>query len=92
LPGRSLARTTQQLAVVVVFYLNRTACPGRIILLGRGRIAVAGGVGFWAVAVAAPLTSGWTVRIAAEAGVATFHQIPPGLAVQPGRGPFALTS
>jgi hypothetical protein len=76
-PGRSLARTPGQLAVVV-FYLDRTARPGRIILLARRWIAVFGGVGSLAVAVATPLAPGWTIRVAAEAGVATFHQIPPG--------------
>jgi hypothetical protein len=76
LVGRHLARAPQQLTVVVVLGLRTSARPGRIVLLGR--VAVAGGMGRRAMAVAVPLVLGRTVRVTAEAGVATFHPIPPG--------------
>ena len=53
-----------------------TAWPGRIIVLGR--VPVVGGIRPGAVAAAVPLVPGRTVRVTAEAGVATFHPIPPG--------------
>ena len=78
LPGRNFARTAQQLTVVVFLGVYRPARPGGIVLLGGGRVAVVGRIGFRVVAAAIPLAPGWTVRVTAEAGVATFHQIPPG--------------
>jgi hypothetical protein len=76
LVGRHLARAPQQLTVVVVLGLRTSARLGRIVLLGRE--AVAGGMGRRAIAAAVPLVPGRTVRVTAEAGVATFHPIPPG--------------
>ena len=78
LPGRHFARTAQQLTVVVFLGVYRPARPGGIVLLGGGRVAVVGRIGFRVVAAAIPLAPGWTVRVTAEAGVATFHQLPPG--------------
>jgi hypothetical protein len=78
LPGRHFARAAQQLTVVVFFGAYRPARPGGIILLGGGRVTVVGRIGFRTAAAAIPLAPGWTVRVTAEAGVATFHQIPPG--------------
>ena len=75
LPGRHLVRAPQQLPEVVLI-LGPTAWPGRIIVLGG--VPVVGGIRAWAVAAAVPLVPGRTVRVAAEAGVATFHPIPPG--------------
>jgi hypothetical protein len=94
LPGRHLARTAQQLSVVVFLDVYRSAWPGRIILLvvGGGEVAVVGGVGSGAVAAAISLAPGRTVRVTAEAGVATFHQYLLDLGVQPRRGTFVLTS
>jgi hypothetical protein len=74
LPGRHLARAPQQLPEFVVLAL--TAWPGRIVVLGR--VPVVGGIRPGAVAAAVPLVPGRTVRVTAEAGVATFHPIPPG--------------
>ena len=76
LMGRHLARAPQQLTVIVVLGLRTSARLGRIVLLGRE--AVAGGMGRRAIAAAVPLVPGRTVRVTAEAGVATFHPIPPG--------------
>jgi hypothetical protein len=82
LMGWHLAGTPQQLAVIVVFDLDRFACSCRfffLVLRERSLVAIIGwirGIGF--VGVAAVLARGWTVRVTAEAGVATFHQIPPG--------------
>ena len=73
--GRRLAGASQQLAVVVVLDLDRygfaRCCRFVLFLvLRRGRlIAVVESVGM------APRQA---VRVTAEAGVATFHQIPPG--------------
>ena len=78
LPGRKTARTTQQLPVVVFLGVYRPARPGGIVLLGRVRVAIIGRVGSRAVAAAVPLAPRRTVRVTAEAGVATFHQLPPG--------------
>jgi hypothetical protein len=79
LPGRHLAWPAQQLSVVVFLDFYRSAWPGRIIALVVGRgVAVVGGVGPRVIAAAISLASGRTVRVTAEAGVATFHQIPPG--------------
>jgi hypothetical protein len=75
LPGRHLTRAPQQLPEVVLV-LGPTAWPGRIIVLGG--IPVVGGIRPGAVAAAVPLVPGRTVRVTAEAGVATFHPIPPG--------------
>ena len=79
LPGRHLARAPQQLPDFVV--LGLTAWPGRIIVLGREPIV--GGIR--PVAAAVPLVPGRTVRVTAEAGVATFHPIPPGPLCPPAR-------
>jgi hypothetical protein len=80
LPGRHFARPAKQLSVVVFLDVYRSARSGRIILLVLGGgVAFIGGIGSRAVAAAIPLAPGRTVRVAAEAGVATFHQIPPGL-------------
>jgi hypothetical protein len=80
LPRWHLARASEQLAVVVFLDVYRSARPGRIVLLvlGGGGVAVVGGVGAGVVATAVPLVTGLTVSVTAEAGVATFHQIPPG--------------
>jgi hypothetical protein len=78
LPGRHIARTAQQLPVVVFLGVYRSAWPGRIVLLGRVRVAIIGRIGSRAVAAAISLAPRQTVRVTAEAGVATFHQIPPG--------------
>src|SRR5690349_409964 len=75
LPGRDLTRAPQQLPEVVLV-LGPTARPGRIIVLDG--VPVVGGIRLGAVAVAVPLVPGRTVRVTAEAGVATFHPIPPG--------------
>jgi len=91
LPGRHLAWTPQQLPVVVFLDVYRSSRPARIVLLGGG-VAVIGGVGFRSVSAAILLAPGQTVRVTAEAGVVTFHQIPPGRCVQPRRGTIALVS
>ena len=78
LPGRHIARAAQQLPVVVFLGVYRSARPGGIVLLGRVRVAIVGRVRSWAVAATIPLASRRTVRVTAEAGVATFHQLPPG--------------
>ena len=75
-PGRHLARSARQLSVIVFLGVYRSARPGRIVLLGGGWVAVIGRVGSKAPAI--PVAHGDTVRVTAEAGVATFHQIPPG--------------
>ena len=80
LPGRHFARPAKQLSVVVFLDVYRSARSGRIILLVLGGgVALIGGIVSRTVAAAIPLAPGRTVRVAAEAGVATFHQIPPGL-------------
>jgi hypothetical protein len=70
---RRLARASQQLAVVVVLDRYRFACSCRLVLFlvfkGGRLVAVIESVG---------MASGQAVRVTAEAGVATFHQIPPG--------------
>jgi hypothetical protein len=76
--GRRLARTTRQLSVVVLVEVGRPAGPGRILILGGDGITLVRGVGTRAVATAIVLTSRQTVRVTAEADVATFHQMPPG--------------
>jgi hypothetical protein len=53
--------------------LGLTAWPGRIIVLGR--VPVVGGIRPGVVAAAIALVPGRTVRVTAEAGVATFHPI-----------------
>jgi hypothetical protein len=58
LPGWHLARTTKQLTVVVFLGVYRPAWPGGIVLLGGGRVAVIGRIGFRAVAEAIPLAPG----------------------------------
>ncbi len=78
LPGRQIARTTEQLPVVVFLRVYRSAWPGGIVLLGRVRVAVIGRIRSRAVAATIPLAPRRTVRVTAEAGVATFHQLPPG--------------
>ena len=75
LPGRHLTRAPQQLPKVVLV-LGPTAWPGRIIILDG--VPVVGRIRLGAVAVAVPFVPGRTVRVTAEAGVATFHPIPPG--------------
>jgi hypothetical protein len=69
--GRRLAGASQRLAVVVVLDRYRFAWPCRFVLFLKGGrlIAVIESVG---------MASGRAVRVTAEAGVATFHQIPPG--------------
>jgi hypothetical protein len=71
--GRRLAGTSQQLAVVVVLDRYGFARCWRLVLflvLRKGRlIAVVESVG---------MVPRQAVRVTAEAGVATFHQIPPG--------------
>jgi hypothetical protein len=71
--GRRLAGAPQQLAVVVVLGRYRIACSCRLILFlvrkGRRRMAVIESIG---------MAPGQAVSVTAEAGVATFHQIPPG--------------
>jgi hypothetical protein len=76
LPGRHLARSSQQLPVVAVLGLGPTAWPGRIILLGRVPLVL--WIGPRAIAAAVTLAPGGTVCVTAKAGVATFHPIPPG--------------
>ena len=78
LPGRHIARTAQQLPVVVFLDVYWSAWPGGIVLLGRVRVAIIGRVGSRAVVATILLASRQTVRVTAEAGVATFHQLPPG--------------
>jgi non-ribosomal peptide synthetase component F len=71
--GRRLAGAPQQLAVVVVLDRYRFACSCRLVLflvLKGGRLV--------AVIEAVGMAPRRTVRVTAEAGVATFHQIPPG--------------
>jgi hypothetical protein len=73
LVGRHLAGASQQLAVVVVLDRYRFACSCRLVLflvLKGGRLV--------AVIESVGMASGQAVRVTAEAGVATFHQIPPG--------------
>jgi hypothetical protein len=71
--GRRLARAPQQLAVVAVLGGYGFVCCCRFVLflvLMQGRlIAVIESVG---------MVPRQAVRVTAEAGVATFHQIPPG--------------
>ncbi len=76
--GRRLARAVQQLPVAVLFEVGRQARPGGSVLLDRGGVTLVRGVGSRTVATAIALASRQTVRVTAEAGVATFHQIPPG--------------
>src|SRR5689334_21265116 len=84
---RCLARTAQQLPVVVLVDVYRSARPGRVIVLGRGGKTVVRGIRSRTVAPAIPLASRQTVRVTAEAGVATFHpRYLLDLAVQPCRG------
>jgi hypothetical protein len=71
--GRRLARASQQLAVVVVLDRYGLACSCRFVLflmLKIGRLV--------AVIESVGMAPGQAVRVTAEAGVATFHQIPPG--------------
>jgi hypothetical protein len=85
--GRCLARTAQQLPVVVLVEVYRPAGLGRVVILGRGGKILVGGVRSWTVVPAIPLASRQTVRVTAEAGVATFHpRYLLDLAVQPCRG------
>jgi len=70
LVGRHLAGASQQLTVVVVVVLDRYrfACSCRLVLfLNEGSVVESVG-----------MAPGQAVRVTAEAGVATFHQIPPG--------------
>jgi hypothetical protein len=76
LPGRHLGRAPQRVPEFVVLSLGSAACPGRIIFLRR--VSVIGGIRPRSIATAVPLVPGRTVRVTAEAGVATFHPIPPG--------------
>ena len=82
LMGRHFAGTSQQLTVVVVSHLDRFACCCRFVILvlrEGSRVAVIGRIrGIRVVGMAAPLAPGQAVCVTAEAGVATFHQIPPG--------------
>ena len=71
LAGWHLAGAAQQLSVVVFLGVYRSGRPGRIVLLGGGRVAF---IGSGAVTTAVPLAPRQTVRVTAEAGVATFHQ------------------
>ena len=90
--GRCLAWTAQQLTVVVLFRPGRPTGVGRVVFFGRVGETVVGGVGSWTVVPAIPRALRQAVRVTAEAGVATFHQIPLlDLAVQPYRGTLALT-
>jgi hypothetical protein len=81
--GRHFAGTSWQLTVVVVSHLDRFACCCCrfviLVLRDGSRVAVIGRIrGIRVVGMAAPLAPGQAVRVTAEAGVATFHQIPPG--------------
>jgi hypothetical protein len=69
--GRHLAGASQQLAVVVILDRYRFACSCRLVLFLKGGRLVA-------VIESVGMASGQAVRVTAEAGVATFHQIPPG--------------
>jgi hypothetical protein len=72
---------SQQLAVFVVSYPGRfTCCRFVILVLGEGsRGSVIGRIrGVRVVGMATALAPGQAVCVTAEAGVATFHQIPPG--------------
>jgi hypothetical protein len=73
LMGRRLAGTSQQLAVVVVLDRYRFACSCRLVLL----LVLKGGR-LEAVIESVGMAPGQAVCVTAEAGVATFHQIPPG--------------
>jgi len=71
--GRRLAGVPRRLTVVVVLDRYGFACSWRFVLflvLMQGRLV--------AVIKSAGTVSGQAVRVTAEAGVATFHQIPPG--------------
>jgi hypothetical protein len=71
--GGRLVRASQQLAVVVVLDRYGLACSCRFVLflfLKIGRLV--------AVIESVGMAPGQAVRVTAEAGVATFHQIPPG--------------
>jgi hypothetical protein len=70
--GRRLAGASQRLAVVVVLDRYRFACSrlGLFLVLKGGRLV--------AVIESVGMAPGQAVRVTAEAGVATFHQIPPG--------------
>ena len=73
-----LPRAAKQLTVVVFLRrlphgLARRHRPPR-----QGRVAVIGRIGSRAVTAAVPLAPRLTVRVTAQAGVATFHQVPPG--------------
>jgi hypothetical protein len=75
LMGQRLAWPSQQLTVVVVVVLDRYRfnCSCRLVLflvLKGGRLV--------AVIESVGMAPGQAVRVTAEAGVATFHQIPPG--------------
>ena len=70
LVGRRLAGAPEQLAVVVVLDRYRFACCRRLVLF----LAVKEG----SVIESVGMAPGQAVRVTAEAGVATFHQIPPG--------------
>ena len=71
--GRRLAGAPQQLTVVVGLDHYRFACSCRLVLFlvlkERRLVALIESVG---------MAPGQAVRVTAEAGVATFHQIPPG--------------
>jgi hypothetical protein len=72
LMGRRLAGASQQLTVVV-FDRYRIACSCRLVLflvLKRRRLVT--------LIQSVGMAPGQAVRVTAEAGVATFHQIPPG--------------
>jgi len=79
--GRHLAGALERLAVVVVDIYGFT-CSSRLVLLlvlGEGSlVTVSGRVGAIRSIGIAWLAPGLAVRVTAEAGVATFHQIPPG--------------
>jgi hypothetical protein len=71
--GRHLARASQQLTVGVILDRYRFVRSCRLVLflvLKGGRLK--------AVIESVGMASGRPVRVTAEAGVATFHQIPPG--------------
>ena len=87
------ARAPPQLAVVVLGLPVRSGPFGLLVVReGRQVYAIRWQGGVRSVGMVAPLVPGQAVRVTAEAGIATFHQIPPGLCVQPHRGTVAFVS
>jgi hypothetical protein len=75
---RRLTRMARRLPVVVFVEMHRSAWPRPIVILGCDGIILVRRVGSRTVATAIALASRRTVRVTAEASVATFHQMPPG--------------